>query len=197
MTDRSGKSVNRYSGVAILLHWLVAVLIIGQLSGGVLMVKFLPKTSSLTFEIYQLHKSIGILILILSMLRLLWRLGHQPPAHPETMASWERGIASLTHITFYGFMIVIPLIGWAIVSVSPLQISTYLFDTIRLPHLPFWEGVADTKALEDLFKWLHEYLAFAMAGLLALHIGAALKHHFKDRDNVLVRMLPILKQRNS
>lgn len=186
----------RYSTIAILLHWAIALLIIGQVIGGLVMTKLLPNASSLTFEIYQMHKSFGITILALSLLRLLWRLGNRPPNLPEKMAGWEKQIAAVTHIAFYIFMIGIPLIGWAMVSVSPFQIPTYIFDLIKLPHMPFWEGVSDPKALETQFKSLHKYAALAMVGLLVLHIGAALKHHIRDRDNVLIRMLPISKQRN-
>lgn len=188
-------SQHSYSKVAIFFHWLIAILIIGQLAGGLIMVRVLSKGSSLKFELYQYHKSFGILILSLSVLRLIWRLTHRPPALPLTMPGWEKTLASMTHFIFYFFMLAIPLIGWAMVSVSPLGISTYLFEIVRLPHLPFWEGASDPAALEKQFKFIHEYLAFATIALLVLHIAAALKHHFHDRDDVLTRMLPFLRTR--
>jgi len=190
-------AANRYSSIAIFLHWSIALLIIGQIVGGLVMVEFLGKGSALKFEIYQWHKSFGILILALSILRLLWRLTHRPPSLPDKMPGWERRLAGFTHIAFYGFLIGMPLVGWAMVSVSPLGISTYLFETIRLPHMPFWEGQDNLVDLENLFKQIHEYMGFAMIGLLLLHIGAALKHHFHDRDDILSRMLPMIKSPNS
>ncbi|MEO0613217.1 MAG: cytochrome b [Pseudomonadota bacterium] len=184
----------RYSRVAQVLHWFIALVMIGHVIGGVAMTKILSRTDALTFEIYQLHKSFGITILILSFARLGWRLTHRPPALPSVMPDWQKRISHLTHVAFYGFMILIPLSGWAMVSVSPYNIPTVLFDVIPWPHLPFWEGVADKKPVETLFKQLHELMGLMMVALLALHIGAALKHHFKDRDGVLARMVPGLHQ---
>ena len=159
------------------------------------MTKILSSSSSLTFEIYQLHKSFGITILLMSLLRLGWRLTHKPPALLTDVPAWQNRIAGLTHVAFYVLIIGIPLSGWAMVSVSPYNIPTILFDVIPWPHLPFWEGVADKKAIEGQFKDLHEYLAFGMIALLVLHIGAALKHHYKDHDAVLARMVPGLNPR--
>ncbi len=187
----------RYSFVAMFFHWLIALLIIGQLIGGLVMVKLLPRASSLTFELYQFHKSIGITILGLSVLRLLWRLTHRAPALPETMPGWQRVMAGFSHIGFYVFMIGMPLIGWAMVSVSPLGIQTFLFKTIHLPHMPFWNGVENLEPIETLFKNIHEYVAYGAIALIVLHVGAALMHHFKDRDDVLIRMLPLLKNRSA
>lgn len=193
--DKQHKSFERYSRGAMILHWLIALMIIGQVTGGLVMTKLLPKSSSLTFEIYQLHKSFGITILLLSLIRLGWRLTHKPPELPLTGPQWQNRIAGVTHVAFYAFIILIPLSGWAMVSVSPYNIPTVLFDVIPWPHLPFWEGVADKKPIEGQFKQLHEYMAFSMIALLVLHIGAALKHHYKDHDAVLARMVPGLNPR--
>jgi len=191
----SPRSIERYTRGAMILHWLIAVLIIGQVIGGLAMTKILSTSSSLTFEVYQLHKSFGITILLLSVIRLGWRLTHRPPALPTAMPDWQKQVSRLTHIAFYGFIILIPLSGWAMVSVSPYNIPTVLFDVIAWPHLPFWEEASDKKALENLFKEIHEYLGLAMVALLLVHIGAALKHHFKDKDIVLARMMPGIKPR--
>ncbi len=187
----------RYSTVAIILHWLISLLIIGQLLGGLIMTRFLPKASALTFEIYQLHKSFGITVLLLSVLRLLWRLGHRPPELPADMANWERVSARITHILFYALILLIPLSGWAMVSSSPLNIPTYLFDVIKLPHLPFWEDATNKAAITSRFATIHEYMGFFTIALLALHVGAALKHHFVNKDSVLTRMLPIVRPRSA
>lgn len=181
---------SRYSRMAIWLHWLIALLIIGQLIGGKIMTWMGP--TSLKFEIYQYHKSIGIMILLLSLLRLGWRLAHKPPALPEGMKAWERRAASLSHKGFYALMIGIPLSGWAMVSASTFGIKTKLFKTLPWPHIP---GVPQSKDLETGLKTLHEYLGVLIFLLLAMHIGAALKHHFKDKDDVLTRMIPWIKAR--
>ncbi|MEL7489427.1 MAG: cytochrome b [Pseudomonadota bacterium] len=189
----------RYTGVAIILHWMIAILIIGQIAGGLFMVKALEDGSSLKFELYQWHKSFGITILVLSLLRLGWRLTHRPPALPEGMSGLERAGARFSHLAFYGLMIGVPLGGWALVSASPFasSVPTYLFGVIPWPHLPFFEGVEDRRALAEQISGLHEFFALATAALLAVHVGAALKHHFVNRDGVLARMAPIFKPRSS
>lgn len=181
---------HRYTTVAIALHWLIALLIIGQLIGGLVMVR-LPFTT-LKFEIYQWHKSFGVTILMLSFLRLAWRLGHKPPPLPEKMDSLQKTMAGLSHALLYIFMIAMPLIGWAMVSVSPKNIPTVLFKTLPWPHIP---GVPQSEQWEQFFSSAHEYLAYGFIALLVLHVAAALKHHYVDRDDVLVRMAPIFKRK--
>ena len=177
----------RYNTVAVALHWAIALIIVGNIAGGVFMHN-LPNSSPIKFDLYQLHKSFGLAVLALSLARLGWRLTHKVPALPERTPAWQRLGARAAHWGFYALMIATPLAGWAMVSVSPTDIPTYLFGVIPVPHLPFFAGVADRAAAEDLFAEAHEYLAFAMLGLLALHIGAALKHRFLDRDSVLQSM---------
>jgi len=181
---------SRYSRVAIWLHWMIALLIIGQLVGGKIM--HIMDPSSLKFELYQYHKSFGIMILLLSVLRLVWRLAHKPPALPETMKPWERRVAGLSHKAFYALMIGIPLSGWAMVSASTFGLKTKLFKAVPWPHIP---GIPQSESLETQLKQAHELLAILVFVLLLLHIGAALKHHFKDKDDVLTRMVPRLKQK--
>ena len=188
MTQTQASS--RYSRIAIWLHWMIAILIIGQLAGGKIM--HLMDPSSLKFELYQYHKSFGIMILLLSCLRLFWRLGHKPPALPTTMKPWEQRVANLSHKAFYVLVIGIPLSGWAMVSASTFGLKTKLFKLIPWPHIP---GVPQSESLETQLKQAHEVLAIFVFALLLLHIGAALKHHFKDRDDVLTRMVPRLKIR--
>ncbi len=183
-------TTSQYSRVAIWLHWLIALLIMTQLLSGKIMQAMGP--SSLKFEVYQYHKSFGIMILLLSILRLIWRLTHKAPALPDTMKSWEKRLARLSHKVFYALMIGIPLSGWAMVSASTFGIKTRLFKLITWPHIP---GVPQSESLEGQLKQAHEILAVLIVLLLALHIGAALKHHFKDKDDVLTRMIPRLKPR--
>jgi cytochrome b561 len=144
------------------------------------------------FEIYQWHKSFGIVVLLLSVFRLIWRLTHKAPALPDGMKPWETAAAKFTHIGFYALMIGVPLLGWAMVSASTLPIENQLFYLIPLPDLP---GVSASKAAEARLKTLHEIGAKLILVLFVLHVGAALKHHFVARDDVLQRMLPRVKRR--
>lgn len=176
-----------YSKVAIGFHWLIALLIIGQLIGGKVMMWMDP--APLKFELFQLHKSFGIIILILSVLRLLWRLTHKAPPLPSGMKPFERMAAKLSHWGFYILMIGIPMAGWLLVSASTPRITTKIFKTIKWPDVP---GVARSESLATTFSNMHEYMAYAIAALLVIHIGAALKHHFVDKDDVLTRMVPRL-----
>ena len=187
---------NRYSSVAIALHWLIALMVIGQLAGGFYMHKLPNEEADLKFQLYQLHKSFGITILLLTMARLFWRLTHKAPALPEKMPGWEKFLARGAHLGFYVLLIALPLVGWAVVSSSPFadSVQTYLFGIVHWPHLPFFEGVADRKSLSHDIAEIHEYLAFAMIGLIGLHVAAAMKHQFVDRDAVLSHMAPFLRK---
>lgn len=182
--------VTRYSKVAITLHWLIALMIIGQLASGKIMMAMAG--SPLKFELFQLHKSFGIIILLLSLLRLVWRLTHKAPPLPDTMPKHEKLAAKISHIGFYGLMIGIPLSGWAMVSAAPIQITTKIFKVVKWPDLPLIER---SEGLEKIFSETHEIMGILIAVLLVVHIGAALKHHFKDKDDVMTRMVPRLKPR--
>lgn len=180
--------VTRYSKVAITLHWLIALLIIGQFAGGKIMMAM--EGSPLKFELFQLHKSFGIIILLLSLLRLMWRLTHKAPPLPETMPKHEKLAAKISHIGFYGLMIGIPLAGWAMVSAAPIRITTKIFKVVKWPDMPF---IARSENLEKTFSQAHEIMSTLIIVLLLIHIGAAFKHHFKDKDDVMTRMVPRLK----
>lgn len=175
-----------YTRTAIILHWLIALLIVGQLAGGKIMMWLEP--TPFKFELFQLHKSFGFIILGLSVVRLLWRLTHKAPALPGGMKPWEIWAAKLTHIGFYGLIIGIPLSGWVMVSVSTPKITTKIFKAVKVPDIP----IARTEPLEALTKSVHEILGYLIIALIAVHIGAALKHHFVNKDGVLARMIPAL-----
>lgn len=184
-----------YSAVSVTLHWLIALLIVGNLAGGFLMEGFLdspdPAERQLGFQIVQLHKSSGLLVLVLSLIRLLVRLAEGFAPHPSHMTPTERLLARLTHWGFYVFMIAIPLAGWVMVSASPLGFPTIWFGLFEWPHLP----TGTDKELSGQAAEVHELLAFGAIGLLVLHVAAALKHHWFDRDEVLSRMLPLVRRR--
>ena len=171
------------------LHWTIAGAIIALLAIGAVMVRLTPG-SSLQFEIYQLHKSLGITVLALSLLRLVWRLFDPAPPLPVNLQRWEAALARVTHLGFYVLMIALPLSGWMMVSASVWNIPTVVFGAFTLPHLPVLGSLQDKKPVEDALKEVHEALAIGMFGLLLLHVAGALKHHFVLRDDTLARMLP-------
>jgi len=107
------------------------------------------------------------------------------------MKGWEITAAKLTHIGFYIIMIGMPLLGWAMVSSTELVIPTKIFKTIPWPDMP---GLPRDKAVSDIFKNLHHWIGKVAIALIALHVGAALKHHFINKDNVLARMIPLLRK---
>ena len=183
---------HRYSAVAIILHWMIAVLILTNLYLGL---TFEDLRGMALFRTLQLHKSLGLTVLVLSLIRLGWRLTHRPPALPAEMPRWERLAAQAAHWGLYGLMIGIPLTGWVVVSASPTNIPTLLYNKLPWPHLGFIHDLAMPvrKSLEDSVGEAHELLAFAMMGLIVLHVAAALKHQFLNRDEVLSHMLPFLR----
>ena len=183
-------SAPRYGWVAIVLHWTIGLGILAMLAMGLAMAHA-PLAPLLKFKLYQLHKSIGITILLAAVLRLLWRFTHRPPALPDGMPTWERHAAEGTHVLLYGFMIGMPLVGWALVSAAPLNIPTVLYGVLPWPHIPVtaWFGWSKAQAAPVL-TFLHAYGAYALIGLFMLHAGAALRHHLVLRDDVLRRMIP-------
>lgn len=181
----------RYGWVAITFHWVVAALILFQLGLGIYMIEFVKEGSMEQFRVFQLHKSVGITILLLALLRLLWRLIDPPPELPDTMRGWEKMLAKISHFGLYLLMLLIPFLGWAVVSSSPLGIPTKLYGTIPWPHLPILTDVANKEAVSEFFAEMHEIFAFLLIALLVAHVAGALQHHFIKRDDVLRRMSPV------
>jgi cytochrome b561 len=181
----------RYSTVAIILHWLIAIAIICIIASGKWMVDAIkvPETQMQAFQVYQIHKSVGLTVLVLSVLRLVWRLLHRAPAFPSTMPGWQKFASHVSHWAFYILMIATPILGWFMVSSSPLGLPTIYFGWFSVPHYPYAPDV-DKAAIEAWYKGNHELLANTTLALLIVHVGAALKHHIFDKDTVLWRMLP-------
>jgi len=177
-----------YGLIAILFHWMMALLIIGLFVFGKYMTGLDPMAPD-TFALYQLHKSLGFLVLALVLARLAWRLANPSPALPETMPGFERLAAHLGHAGLYALMLAIPLSGWLMVSASPWGIPTVVFDMLPVPHLPVPEALGSKAEAENTLKGLHELLANGLLFLVVLHVAAALKHHFLNRDDVLRRMV--------
>ena len=173
----------RYTRTAIALHWAVAALIFVTFPLGVYM-HDLP-LSPHKLRLFSYHKWIGVSIFLLAVLRVLWRSTHRPPPLPVTMPRWERLAANAVHFLLYALIFAVPLSGWLMSSAKGVQ--TVWFGVLPLPDL-----LAKNKELGDLLKEVHESLNFAMFGLVLAHTGAALKHHFIERDEILARMIPIL-----
>jgi cytochrome b561 len=186
-------AVQRYSVVAVVLHWLIGIAIVAMIAAGLIMTNMTPGSTA-QFQLYQLHKSVGITVLLLSFVRLAWRLMHPVPPLPTTLKPWEHVAARVTHFGFYVLMIAVPFTGWAMVSASVFNIPTLLYGVIPWPHLPFLPDLANKEPIEEALSEIHELLAFGIVALLILHIGAALKHHFVLKDDVVTRMMPFLKR---
>jgi len=179
----------RYAFVAIVLHWLIAAAIVGMIAVGWTMGDMPPGAEQ--FALVQLHKSVGIAILALSIARIIWRLMNPPPPAPPGPALATR-LASLAHAGFYALMILMPLSGWLLVSVSTADVSTRLFSTLPWPHIPGFSGLGEAtrEAIEEPVEFIHSKLAWVMIALLVLHVLGALRHHFILRDGLLARMAP-------
>jgi cytochrome b561 len=173
----------RYNTVSIILHWVLGAALIAIFLFGTYMadLPFSPQR----LKLFNWHKWAGISILVLSTLRLLWRLTHPAPALPAkielAMPGWQLRAHQLTHVALYALFFIVPLIGWAYTSAAGFPVV--LFGVFPLPDL-----IGADKALAALIKPWHQISAFALAGLVVLHVGAALKHQFIDRDGLLKRM---------
>tara|TARA_R110000782_G_scaffold182437_6_gene272680 strand:- start:15525 stop:16847 length:1323 start_codon:yes stop_codon:yes gene_type:complete len=201
-------STRHYTVVAIALHWAIAASILGNLIIGWWMHGALddPAMRARAVAAYQLHKSIGLTTLVLSVARLAWRIANPPPPLPDTMPAWERRAAHATHWFLYFLMIAIPLTGWIYVSTGwsapqerALEVPTIFFGLFQVPHLFGLNEMSDSmrQFAAEMALESHELLAFATVGLFFLHVTAALKHHFFNHDAVLAQMIPWLTTRNT
>lgn len=177
--SRSGRPP-RYGAAAIGLHWLLALGLVAAFALGTYMadLPFSPQR----LKLYNWHKWAGVTILALSLLRLLWRLRRPPPPMPA-MPRWQALAASANHAGLYLLFLAVPLVGWAYSSAAG-------FPVVAFGILPLPDFVPVDRAISDELKSWHRWLGWALAGLSAVHVGAALKHHFLDRDGLLLRMWP-------
>jgi cytochrome b561 len=181
-------SRRRFGWVAMGFHWLMAAAILFTFCLGLYMTSL--EVGAEQFELFQLHKSLGVTILLLAVLRVLWRLVNPVPPLPAGMAGWERGLAHVSHYGLYVLMFLVPVIGWCVVSVSPLGLPTFLYNQVEWPHIPFLAAVENKEAAEAGFVQAHLVMAWLLIFLFFLHVAGALKHHFISRDDTLKRMLP-------
>ena len=171
--------VMRYSTPAVVLHWLVALLIFAGFPLGLYMVD-LPLSPD-KLKLYSYHKWIGITVLLLVAVRVSWRLTHVPPPLPASVAAWQRQASAVVHGLLYLLMIAIPLSGWLMSSAKGFQ--TVWFGVLPLPDL-----IGKDKGLGDQLAEVHKILNFTLLALVVLHVGAALQHHFIERQPLLQRM---------
>ena len=173
-----------YTGMAKSLHWIMALGILSTFALGLYMHELPLSPDKLRF--YSWHKWAGVSLFLLLVFRLAWRLTHTPPPLPENMPRWQSLAAHGTHHLLYLLMLVIPLSGWLMSSAKGVQ--TVWFGVLPLPDL-----LSKDKALGDALREVHETLNYLMLAIVFMHVGAALKHHWIDRDDILRRMLPARK----
>ncbi|MGD9599176.1 MAG: YceI family protein [Steroidobacteraceae bacterium] len=177
-------TLERWGSIAQFFHWVIVLLVIGQF-----VLAFMADSLPVGMQKLALlarHKSFGITILALATLRLMWRAANRTPPMPPTMAPWERLGARAAHALLYGLLFAVPLAGWTMSSAKNFPVSW--FGLFQLPDL-----VAPNESTYDVLHEVHEILAFTLGGVAILHLLAALKHHFIDRDAVLRRMLPFVR----
>jgi cytochrome b561 len=173
--------LERYGRVAIAFHWAIAVLILinwplGNFAEAI--------EAGFGGNVVPVHKSIGLTVLALSIARLGWRLGHPPPPLPPSLPRWRARMAGAVHAGLYLLIIAVPIAGW--LRTSPNAYPLKWFGLVELPKFPIEKGSAAAEAASTG----HALLAWALLLLAAVHVAAALHHHFRMRDAVLRRMLP-------
>jgi len=179
-----GNTENAYGMVAQTFHWLVVIGITTQF----IWAWRIDRTESIRaeFALVNQHKSIGMTVLALVVLRLLWRVFNRPPAFPAGMAAWERLAATTAHWLLYALILAMPLTGWIYSSAAGYGAEFY--GLLEIPDF-----VAQSERLENIFGSIHEWLARAILAVVAIHVLAALRHQFVLKDGLLRRMLPLWK----
>jgi cytochrome b561 len=172
----------RYTHTAMVFHWLIAVLIVGTFSLGLVMTD-IPGLTPTKLKYFSWHKWAGVTVLTVATLRLLWRLANPAPAYPAGMPGWQQRAAHGLHLLLYVLIFAVPLSGYFYTLAAGVPVV--YFGLVQLPLL-----IAPNPELKPLLKGLHYWLNMVMAGAVGLHVAAALKHHFIDRDGVMKRMLP-------
>ena len=174
-------TLTRYGAVAQLFHWAIVVLVITQF---VLAKRAEGLSPVAKIGILATHKSVGITILGLALLRLAWRLLNPVPPLPPSAPRWQDRVAHVSHFLLYALLFITPVLGWLMSSARAFSVSW--FGLVTLPDF-----IAPNKAHFELLHDAHEAMAKTLAVIALVHVAAALKHHFIDRDNVLRRMLPL------
>lgn len=175
-------SAHRYSNTAIILHWILALAFIMMLSSGLLMHE-LP--NQMRFTVIQLHKSLGVIVLLTMIIRVAVRSFNTPPALPNELSNRDKILAKMGHLGLYAAMIIMPLSGWVMVSSYSFNRPTMVFNLFEWPHIA---GLAGNEAVNALSKTTHEITGYVLIGFISVHIAAVIKHMIIDRINLLPRM---------
>ena len=173
-------SAETWGAVARGFHWLIAVLILTQFVIGSVAEEM--KLTPAKLDLFVWHKSIGVTVLVLALLRLGWRLGNPPPAMPAGTPGWERKLAAIAHWVLYVLIFAVPLSGWWVSDASRVPFKAFFF-------LPMPNFIATDRAVQETAAEVHEALTMTLLLVVIVHIAAALRHHFLLRDDVLRRML--------
>lgn len=175
----ASESDARYTRTAIALHWLIALLVIGQFALGWWMLQIPKQPVGPRVEAFNLHKSVGLVILALMVVRILWWSGHRPPSLPA-MPAWQAWAARATHFALYALLLLQPLSGYLGSAVSGFPVKFFGL------ALPVWAG--KDVPLKEFLSLVHLATSWFIAVAVALHVAAALKHALIDRDRLLARM---------
>lgn len=183
METNAASQAARYSRGAVVMHWLIAVLILMNFAIA-WRAEDLPRAEAGVVMGY--HKAWGITILLLTLARIAWRLGHKPPPLVESLKAWEAALAKVTHTLFYFLTLAVPLAGWGLHSSFTKGEPVSVFGLFAMPALP----VPHDKPTVGMFGEAHEILGVLLLGLFVLHLAAALKHHLVDKDGTMRRIAP-------
>lgn len=173
-------SNDNWGAVALGLHWLIAALILAQFVIGSIAEEM--KLTPAKLDLFVWHKSIGVTVLLLAVLRLAWRLGNPPPAPPPGTPAWEQRLAAAAHALLYALIFAVPISGWWVSDASRVPFKAFF-------AVPMPDFIATDRALQETAAEVHEALMQALLVVVIVHIAAALRHHFLLRDDVLRRML--------
>ncbi len=180
MTIQFRNSPDTWGAVARSLHWLIAALILAQFVIGSIAEEM--KLTPAKLDLFVWHKSIGVTVLLLALLRLAWRLGNPPPAPPADTPRWEQRLAASAHLAIYVLVFAVPVSGWWVSDASRVPFKAFF-------AVPMPDFIATDRALQEAAAEVHEALTQALLLVVVVHIAAALRHHFLLRDDVLRRML--------
>jgi cytochrome b561 len=176
----------RYNALAITLHWLIFILVASGFALALYMTELPLSPQKLRYISW--HKWIGVTVFALALARVGWRLAHPAPPLADSIPPWQRSAANATHLLLYALIVAIPLSGWLMSSAAGVP-------TVYLGIIPLPNPLARDKELAELIRSVHALLNYTLLALVIVHVAAALKHHFIDRDDVLARMLPLVKPR--
>ena len=197
-STKNQTNMRSFGSIAKSLHWTVAILVYYQLGSGIWMSRAIHDSElrAIAWRTYQNHKSVGLTILCLMIIRILWRLKHPPPDHSKWLRAWEVIAARINHWSLYAMLLINPLLGWLMVSSSPLQLPTVVFSSFTWPHVP---GVTDTPWSTWVYSWSkssHQVTGWLLLTMIIIHVIAALKHHFIDKNGILISMLPFIHNKS-